>query len=1096
MKKTTLAASILLSLSAVHSSGTIVTIGSGTLYNSAYAPMAGYTTYPYTDNIYIITKTEITAASPAGFAGIISSIAFQKANACTYSTNDFALSIWMYNSSETTVSAATTFDAQMTADNPTLVYSSTTDNITATTGQWQTWITNGAFSWNGTSNIKVYIRSHMPSASCASPGMTWYSYNPAGLSRCLGGATTPPATVLTTRRAAMQLDFRLPNPDAGISTIVSPADPIPAAGTYNVDVTLNYFNTLSCYPANLTSVKINWQIDGVTQTQYSWTGTLAYGSSTTVTIGSFNFSNATHFIKIWTSLPNGGAGDANNANDTIAKNFLCSANPVANIDWGVASVALNNTCTSASTYTFSLSTTADPNSQICSYNTGGTPAGTASITFPAGITFQNNLIVTFNGLSVSSVTKSGTTLTFNVPGNSSPLINTNTAFTISVGGVINPPAGSYSFAANSIQVKNMSGGWNQHSVTTPSFSTTACTYAQTVFQVNYQATSQGLYGAAHALALTSDGGYATLGFTATTSNSFLPWDIYLTKTDALGNQAWSSKFNDGGNHNGFDMVEAADGGLICAYSTTGQSINLLKVDPTGMSVQWSNRYGNCSGNAMSVARTSDGGYIIGGTSTEFRANFDACLVKVDASGNFQWNATYSTSSGSNSDRGASAKQTADGGYVLFGTTINYTAGGTNDFYLIKTNSAGGLGWAKAYGTTDSEWGYSVSQTSDGGYVMLGTIGSTSDALLVKASSLGALQWARRFGGTAFESMGSPQSLQITSDGGLILDITSSSYGFSAANPTDINTNLLIKTDFNGNLQWSMDVSGMGYFNGRGVVRQTTDGGYAIASTTRTTMSNYTEYAYLIKTDQYGQTACKTTAIMIPNSDVTLSSASITFNSSPASPRAGSAATNAMPFTPSAITGDYSVLCTPVPLPLEITYFTAEKTAAAEVLLRWASATENNMDYYIPERSSDGIHFEPVGRVKANGDSHYPTYYSFTDAKIIKEKIRYYRLRETDINGGYAYSEIITVKGISENSFLNVYPNPAQKELICELKSERESAISISVTDVLGNVIYREQKQGKRGISKMEIPVYNLPRGVYFLSINNDAQQFQAKFIKE
>ena len=192
---------------------------------------------------------------------------------------------------------------------------------------------------------------------------------------------------------------------------------------------------------------------------------------------------------------------------------------------------------------------------------------------------------------------------------------------------------------------------------------------------------------------TSDGGYIVAGET----NSFGAGerDIFLIKTDAKGNIQWAKTY--GGTDDDFasSVQQTSDGGYIVAgYTTsfgTGEGdIFLIKTDAKG-NIKWAKTYGGRgSEGASSVRQTADGGYIVVGNTNSFGAGkWDIFLIKTDAKGNIQWAKTYGETD--NLDRGIpSVQQTSDGGYILAGTTISFGAGGANIF-LIKTNARGNIG---------------------------------------------------------------------------------------------------------------------------------------------------------------------------------------------------------------------------------------------------------------------------------------------------------------------------------------------------------------------------------------------------------------------
>jgi hypothetical protein len=148
--------------------------------------------------------------------------------------------------------------------------------------------------------------------------------------------------------------------------------------------------------------------------------------------------------------------------------------------------------------------------------------------------------------------------------------------------------------------------------------------------------------------------------------------------------------------------------------------------------------GNDSG--LSVQQTSDSGYILlGNTHSEGAGSSDFYLIKTDNAGNLIWKKTLG---GANSEFGSSVQQTVDGGYILLGDTASEGAGG-NDAYLIKTDNLGNQLWKKTFGGTSTDAGYSVKQTADGGYILLGTTSSFgaggSDLYLIKTDKDGNAQ---------------------------------------------------------------------------------------------------------------------------------------------------------------------------------------------------------------------------------------------------------------------------------------------------------------------------------------------------------------------
>jgi hypothetical protein len=274
---------------------------------------------------------------------------------------------------------------------------------------------------------------------------------------------------------------------------------------------------------------------------------------------------------------------------------------------------------------------------------------------------------------------------------------------------------------------------------------------------------------------TSDGGYIIVGETWTSGGWY---DVYLVKVDANGNMQWSKTFG-GLNHDwGFSVQQTRDGGYIIVGVTTSYGagwadVYLIKVDANG-NMQWSKTFGGLNHDwGFSVQQTRDGGYIIVGATMSYGAGgYDVYLVKVDANGNMQWNKTFG---GRGDDRGRSVQQTSDGGYIIVGET--WTSGGWYKVYLVKVDANGNMQWSKTFGGRGDDWGYSVQQTSDGGYIIVGATTSYGaggeDVYLIKVNANGNMQWNKTFGGRNHDR---GYSVQQTSDGGYIIVGETRSYG--------------------------------------------------------------------------------------------------------------------------------------------------------------------------------------------------------------------------------------------------------------------------------------------------------------------------------
>jgi hypothetical protein len=249
-------------------------------------------------------------------------------------------------------------------------------------------------------------------------------------------------------------------------------------------------------------------------------------------------------------------------------------------------------------------------------------------------------------------------------------------------------------------------------------------------------------GSAHdygsSVSQTTDGGYIITGY-----SEHEPYfhHVYIVKTDSLGNTSWTKTYGGVYDERAYAVEQTSDGGYIIAgetssYGAGAYDVYLLKTDSLGDTC-WTRTYGGTDyDRGHAVKQTLDGGYIIAGNTTSFGAGLgDVYLIKVDSLGNTGWTKTYG---GTDSDGAESIARTSDGGYIITGFT-SYAIDSC-DVYLIKTDSIGDTAWTRTYGGTGWEWGDAVAQTQDGGYIIAGNTDSygagLNDVYLIKTDANG------------------------------------------------------------------------------------------------------------------------------------------------------------------------------------------------------------------------------------------------------------------------------------------------------------------------------------------------------------------------
>ncbi len=184
-----------------------------------------------------------------------------------------------------------------------------------------------------------------------------------------------------------------------------------------------------------------------------------------------------------------------------------------------------------------------------------------------------------------------------------------------------------------------------------------------------------------------------------------------------------------------------------------------------------------------------------------------------------WEKTYGPG------HGYSVKETSDGGFILTGMNLYW------QMFLIKTDNKGNIEWARTYGD-NYQWSTSVIETEEGGYVLTGTTGTSP--YLMKVDENGEKIWSKIYD---FPSYTTQSIVQKTADGGFVLFGTSESRA------------CIIKTDLNGNVEWMKKYGGQ-YATSCGDGQQTADLGYILFGDIETS-SYYQHGVLLLKTDVNG-----------------------------------------------------------------------------------------------------------------------------------------------------------------------------------------------------------------------------------------------------
>jgi hypothetical protein len=174
-----------------------------------------------------------------------------------------------------------------------------------------------------------------------------------------------------------------------------------------------------------------------------------------------------------------------------------------------------------------------------------------------------------------------------------------------------------------------------------------------------------------------------------------------------------------------------------------------------------------------------------------------------------------------------------------------------------------------------------------------------------------------------------------------------------------------------------------------------------------------------------------------------------------------------------------------PLPIELLSFNAEEVGD-KVRLNWATATETENDYFTIERSRDGLNWEEVSKIDGAGNSMTEINYESWDNSPYLG-VSYYRLKQTDFNGDFTYSQIRSVEFLGDQDYL-IYPNPSTNAINVVLDNDE---VSIKVYDMQGKLVRAFDKVSDQ-IFTMDVT--DVERGVYVMRIEHAGKIILKEFV--
>jgi hypothetical protein len=547
-------------------------------------------------------------------------------------------------------------------------------------------------------------------------------------------------------------------------------------------------------------------------------------------------------------------------------------------------------------------------------------------------------------------------------------------------------------------------------------------------------------------------------------------DACITHLDPAGTQLWTLAYGGPSGEDARAIAVTRDSGYIFvgqtgSFGSGGTDVLVAKLDRFGQ-VQWARAIGGTGNDyGTAVDTTSDGGYIVGGYTRSFGSgNNDAYFIKLSAAGALQWTRVVG---GTQAELIYDVVETSTGGYAGGGYTVTFGAPGT-DYYLILLDAGGNLTNTVTYGGNNSDNGFGMINTSDGGFMLYGfTSGfgtGGNEGMLIKTDLTGGVTWAYTYGTAAMDRI---FHVVETADGDFIATGETTTNTFGAGDQQ------FIKVDNSGTLLWARHYGTPVDETGYGASVATTDGGVILAA-----WDDNDEDFLVTKTDSMGDSGCNNAL-----STLNVTTPALAIGSGGFATTGGTATNIVLPVAPNPLT-EISYCATI--LPVGEVELTADHEAGYNYI-RWELMEPELISRIELERSEDGHLFAAIhapGQVRATANYRDPA---------APGSVHFYRLRLSDANGGVYYSRVRRV--ISDAGGLDLSWSFAGEALqarrVDGMVPDRE--ISWQLIDLQGKVLARDVKMAA---GEMELSLPRVPAGTYLIRVRQGANVASWRILRQ
>lgn len=577
---------------------------------------------------------------------------------------------------------------------------------------------------------------------------------------------------------------------------------------------------------------------------------------------------------------------------------------------------------------------------------------------------------------------------------------------------------------------------------------------------------------------------------------------YIAKYTPAGNFVWAKSFGTGAVRvAAWDLTVDLAGNILLAGSFRGTTdfdpgpgvVNLIasSITQDGFLLKLSN-----TGNFLWVMEYDGGGFT------------DALSVVTDASNN-----VYVSG-------GFGGIMDVDPGAAVY----NLTSAGAGDAFICKLSPAGAFIWGKRVGGADGDYAQSITIDAAGNVLVIGGFIGTVDfdpsggvfnlaapaafynVYVLKLTAAGNFSWARRIGGSGDQSSAMKVGTDATNNvyfAGLFQGTADFDPGSTAYNLTSAGLNdfFVCKLSSAGNFSWAkrmgginddrlngMDIDSYGNVYTCGYFEGTVDFDPNAAVVTRTSsvtdifihkMNTSGNYAWVWTMGNSALTNDYNAAddLVLDGSNNLYTTGgfnnTVDFND-------GAGTSN---LTSAGATGIFiHKIQNTSPLPIELLSFNATQNKTA-VDIAWKTATEINNDFFTVERSKDGNAFEEIGNISGAGNSNIILEYSFTDINPYNG-ISYYRLKQTDFNGEFSYSQSVAIRIVKNVGPLNVYYNHLDGNCFVNFTGNEDGIYNFLIFDSQGRIVKSEEISLQNGANSFKLNFVLLAKGIYIIELQS------------